>query len=310
MATIASNVACLTNIQRYSINDGPGIRTTVFLKGCPLNCQWCHNPECINHLQEIFFTEAKCRRCGLCNANCPENAMYPPSEGPQEKKINRERCTRCMKCVEVCPFGALSKAGYNLSLDEVLREVERDAMFYENSGGGVTISGGEPLFQPTFTEELLKRCKEELFHTAIESCGYARWKVIEGILDYLDLALYDIKHMDARRHLEGTGISNELILDNAQKIAARVPTRVRIPLIPGFNDSPENLEMTARFCRSLSKLEGVDILPFHSWAAPKYRKLEWEKGYVYAHVPDMKEEDAKRAEEIFKKHGFPTTIGG
>ena len=308
MIKIATQVTFLTNIQRYSINDGPGIRTTVFLKGCTLNCKWCHNPECIRALPEIYFVGAKCRRCGLCNAICPVGAIFPPSYDPMARKIDREKCDRCLKCVEVCPFGGLAKVGFSLSLEEVLDEVRRDWLFYEDSGGGITVSGGEPLFQPDFTREFLKCCKEERFHTCLDTCAYAEWEVIEHVLPYVDLALCDLKHMDSIRHFEETGVLNELILDNIKKIADRVPVRIRLPLIPGFNDSPENIEKTVKFVRSLSNVEGVDILPFHVWAEAKYRKLE--KVYAYADTPDMTEEEARKAEEIFKGNGLQTTIGG
>lgn len=235
-------------------------------------------------------------------------AIFPPSYDPMVRKINREKCDKCMKCVEVCRFGGLVKVGFSLSLEEILNEVRRDWLFYEDSDGWVTISGGEPLFQPDFTREFLKRCKEELFHTCLDTCAYAEWEVIEKVLPYVDLALCDIKHMDSIRHFEKTGVFNELILDNIKKIADRVPVRIRLPLIPGFNDSPENLEKTVKFVQALSNVEGVDILPFHVWAEAKHRKLE--KVYDYADTPDIKEEEARKAEEIFKRNRLQTTIGG
>lgn len=196
------------NIQRYSIHDGPGIRTTVFLKGCPLKCFWCQNPESQRRQPEIFLDKSKCTCCGQCVAACSNGAS---SLGEQSSIINRDICTGCGTCVKACPNEARSLIGKYLSLEEVWQVIKKDMRFYENSNGGVTLSGGEPTAQPRFVQALLQQCKQFHLHTTLDTCGYVRWSTLEKILEHVDLVLYDIKHMDPRKHLRGTGVSNKLI---------------------------------------------------------------------------------------------------
>jgi pyruvate formate lyase activating enzyme len=235
------------NIQHYSIHDGPGIRTTVFFMGCPLRCLWCQNPESQGFQPVIFFDAGKCVGCGQCVEACPEGAIQV-IEG--KSQTNRDQCKGRGNCVEVCPYDARSLMGRNAIAGEVFEAVNSDAIFYQNSGGGVTISGGDPVAQPDFAISILKLCRDAGIHTAIETCGFAKWDILKAILDYTDLVLYDIKHMDATRHKKYTAVSNELILDNAKRIRAglNLPMLARLPIIPGYNDSLENLKLKFIFC--------------------------------------------------------------
>ncbi len=258
------------NIQRYSIHDGPGIRTTVFLKGCPLRCFWCQNPESQIQKQEIFFHPSKCNSCGRCAAVCPTGASHV-ERGPA--KIDRKSCTGCGRCVEACPAGARKGIGQLLTPEEVMRQVTRDIRFYENSGGGVTLSGGEPTAQPDFALSILQKCREAGIHTALDMCGHAPWSTLKGLLAYTDFVLYDIKHLDPGKHQRATGKDNRLILKNARKIFSTRPMRIRVPLIPGFNDSPEAVKAIARFVKAELGPVGIDLLPYNKMGEGKYELL-------------------------------------
>jgi len=295
----------VSQIQRYSINDGPGIRTTVFLKGCPLRCPWCHNPETWTQEPGIYFRELKCVKCYTCKAVCPVPGAIV--EGDDVYRINYELCTMCMKCVEACRYGALTKVGETLSVEEVMNEVVRDIPFYANSGGGMTVSGGEPLRQADFTAALLKASKEQGIHTCIDTSGYADFTAWEKVLPYLDLALYDIKHMDPEIHQKYTGVSNEIILENARKVASRVEVRFRVPLIPGFNDTPEFMDELGEFARSVG-VHACDILPYHDYCESKYKMLGREQLFYRAKVSE--DAHVSALEQQLKGHGLQTTIGG
>lgn len=194
-------------------------------------------------------------------------------------------------------------------MEEILDEVMKDRLFYENSGGGITVSGGEPLFQPNFVTELFRASKKRGLHTCLDTSGFAEWEEIEMMLEYVDLVLYDIKHLNFEKHKEWTGLSNEIVLENARRISEKVPTRLRAVIVPNFNNGKEEMEKIAEFCASLDgRVEGVDLLPYHSWAEPKYRKLDRE--YAFANIPDLTLEEASNLEKIFKETGLKTTIGG
>jgi len=258
------------NIQRYSVQDGPGIRTTIFMKGCPLNCSWCSNPESWEPYPELIVRDIKCIRCGKCIQVCPAGAISLDVQ--DYRKIDRAKCDLCFKCVDVCPSGALSKVGKYMTVNEVMEEIEPDEIFYRNSGGGITVSGGEPLLQWEFAYELLRACKQKHFHTALDTCGYARWSILEKILNYVDLVLYDIKHIDAKLHKKGTGKNNTLILNNARRISNAAKLWIRVPLIAGYNDSPEHMRGIAELAKEVGA-EKVSLLPYHELGREKYFNL-------------------------------------
>jgi len=260
----------ISNIQRFSVNDGPGIRTTVFMKGCPLACWWCHNPEAIRLQPELMVRGTKCQGFGYCVDRCPEGAFSVDEEG--NNHLNREVCTLCFECVSICPTGAISRVGNWMTVEDVIKEVEKDQIFYQESGGGVTISGGEPLFQGAFVASLLKACKDLGLHTALDTSGYASWAVFEKVLNYVDLVLYDIKHTDPALHKEATGKSNDLILTNLRRIPPGKKIWLRIPLIPGFNDGKENINKVVEIAGEVGA-EKISVLPFHKLAEGKYQQL-------------------------------------
>ena len=291
------------HIQRFSIHDGPGIRTTVFFKGCPLRCRWCSNPESWHDYPEILTYDMKCTRCGRCQQVCPVDAIVVDEK---ERELDRSACNLCLKCADVCPTGAIVVAGQWMTLEEVMKEVDADGLFYRNSGGGVTLSGGEPLMQWEFALDLLKDCKTKAFHTALDTSGYAPWEVLDRVLDYTDLVLYDIKHIDAEQHRKGTGKSNKLILDNARRTASRRRTWLRVPLIPGYNDSAENLEAIARFGLEIGA-EKVSLLPYHIWGKSKYARLGWR--YPMEEVPLPPDELVKECQKVIEDLGLKATVG-
>jgi len=259
------------NIQRYSIHDGPGIRTTVFLKSCPLRCFWCQNPESQRFAPEIFRDRAKCTGCGRCFASCPAKATTL-QEG--KIRIDRNACTGCGRCTAACPNQARRLVGAAMSLEEIMGPILRDRKYYENSGGGVTLSGGEAAAQPQFALALLQKCKEAALHTTLDTCGHAPWPVFEKLVAYTDLVLYDIKHLDAKKHKQATGQENRCILDNARRIARSRPMRVRVPLIPGFNDSVEEIQEISRFVQEALGAVPIDLLPYNKMGEGKYHLLD------------------------------------
>ena len=291
-------------IQGYSTSDGPGLRTTVFTKGCNLRCRWCQNPESWNSYPELMTHDDLCLGCGKCVEICPEQAITLTAE--TGRKIDRDRCNRCFKCVEACPAKALTSVGEYMTIDQVMAEIEKDELFMIRSNGGVTISGGEPLFQAPFTIELLKTCKERGIHTALDTCGHAPWSMLEKALKYVDLLLYDIKHMDPKVHLEGTGTDNSLPLANLGKIPGHIDVWLRIPLIPGFNDSQENLDRLIFLSRK-KPFKRVSLLPYHKYGDGKYENLGLDIPFQ-----EVKTYTKERLEEIkayLEKAGLPVSLG-
>lgn len=298
----------VADIQHYSIQDGPGIRTTVFVKGCPLRCSWCHNPEMLNPKAEVWYNERVCKHCGKCIAACPVGAL----KGIEQRiAVDRELCqagSGCRKCVEVCSTGALDIVGNIMSVEDALKEVREDAVFYRRSGGGACISGGEPLMQADFAAEFLKGCQESLIDTTMETCAYARWDLLSKVARYADLMLIDIKHMDPLKHEEGTGVSNKMILENVARLSKLgKKIRIRMPVIPGYNDSEENLRKTAEFMVAYN-LKYIDLLPFHSTGGYKYDQLGREYKYCTAREPSPEEMAGHMA--LFESYGIGGTIGG
>ena len=261
----------ITNVQRFSIHDGPGIRTTVFLKGCPLRCFWCHNPETWRFKREVQLFPDRCIGCGACLERCPQGA-HVQVDG--QRQFRRELCQACGRCVETCYAECLVMAGRWWTPEELLQELLRDREFYQQSGGGITLSGGEPLMQQRFSLRVLQLCKGEGLHTAIETSAFGRWRELEELLPWLDLIMLDIKLMDEGEHRAATGVSNRRILANAQRLGqAPVPLIVRTPVIPTVNDTPEAIGAIALFIRDWPSLRGYELMPFHRLAEGKFRSL-------------------------------------
>jgi pyruvate formate lyase activating enzyme len=301
------------DIQRYSIHDGPGIRTVVFLKGCPLRCLWCCNPESQQAYPEVEFRERLCQHCGTCLSACPLGAINPDLWLTTGPKINLALCDNCGMCVERCPNGALRMVGQRRSVDEVLREVLRDAAYYRRSGGGVTLSGGEPMALPAFVTELLEACYQRNVHTAIETTGCVSWSLYEQVLPFTDLFLYDLKHVDCEAHRQLTGVPNTTILENARRLArAGASIILRVPLIPGCNLDDAHLSALADFAASLNVLE-VHLMPFHQLGKDKYRRLS--RSYRLGALRGLLEardgpEKIRWAREIMARRGLEVFIGG
>lgn len=293
------------NIMRFSLHDGPGIRTTVFLKGCPLSCWWCHNPEGRSSKPELMFFESRCVRSGECVKVCPDGATFLENGGVRIT----DACRGCGTCVDACAAGARELAGRWVSAGEVMEEIERDRVFWEEAGGGVTFSGGEPLFQPQFLEALLEACRERNIHTTVETCGYASKRVVLRLAPKIDLFLFDLKLLDSGKHRLHTGRGNELILSNIRALAeTRRDLIIRYPVIPGVNADEENVGQMIQFLGEL-ELRRVDLLPYHSTGAEKYRRLrllpreiDCEAGCLTSVV----EQTASR----FREQGFDVRIGG
>jgi len=311
-----SREAIVTNIQRYSINDGPGIRTTVFLKGCALNCTWCHNPECINFFPEIYWKQSLCRQCGRCFNTCEREAVQPPialgqdEENDHYYKIDLSRCDHCMACVEACIYGALIQVGEAKTVEEILEEVERDLPFYLNSGGGMTVTGGEPTSFPEFALDLLRGAKERGIHNCLDTSGFCAWEILDGMRPYVDIFLYDVKCLSGKQHILSTGVNNSPILANLSRLAeAGEEIIVRLPIIPGFNDAVEQMEEVADYLDRLGPtVLQVDLLPFHSWCQDKYRWLgmDWQ----FRETESMAVSDVDDLLDVLEEKGLNTTIGG
>ena len=266
----------LFNIQRFSIHDGPGIRTTVFFKGCNLRCFWCHNPESASLQPEVQFFPEKCIRCGACVAACPHGAqvLAPDSSGELQRLYLRDQCQHCFQCVQECFSGALLRIGKTYSLADVLAEIERDLPYYRFNQGGVTFSGGEPLLQAEFLKALLSECRQRGIHCAVDTAGNVAWDLLAQVVPLADLFLYDLKAFNEETHRQATGAGNRRILDNLKRLsAAGCEIWIRIPVIPGVNDTQEEMSSIAGFLAPLPGIRWVELLPFHTLGSEKYASL-------------------------------------
>ncbi|MBA7639467.1 4-hydroxyphenylacetate decarboxylase activating enzyme [subsurface metagenome] len=295
------------NIQKFSVHDGPGIRTTVFMKGCSLQCRWCSNAESMSPEPELGVIRERCNNCGKCLKVCPEEAIRFDDDGVIQ--FNRDKCSACGECVAVCSPGALTIYGKQVTVEDVFKEVIRDKSFYESSGGGITVSGGEPLRQADFVAALLQRCRQAGISTCLDTCGYATPDKLKKVLAFTDYVLYDIKHMDADRHRQFTGLPNDLILNNAKVVVASgIPMLCRIPLIKSVNDTRRNITETAQFLKMLGNGIAVEILPYHRLGIGKYQTLD--KPYPGEAFTPPSPEEIESARRIFEEYGVPCTAGG
>lgn len=296
------------NIQSFCIHDGPGIRTTVFLKGCPLRCLWCQNPESHSSNPQLMFYSSKCTQCNLCIPSCSNHAITPSDSS--FPITDRGICTNCGKCVQVCPNGARELVGSYLSVDEVYQKVAADKLFLIESGGGLTISGGEALTHSEFVSSLCYVAQQNGIHTAIETSGFATRNVIDSVFEYINLALYDIKHMDSDTHKKLTGVPNEQILDNLKYIYNKlsIPVVIRIPIIPGFNSSYENMEAISKFVKQqLSQEVEINLLPYHRLGDSKLESLDLPQKQLIE-IPSN--ELLSDLSKIIESYGLAVKIGG
>ncbi len=258
------------NIERHALHDGPGIRTVVFLSDCPLSCKWCSNPDCFAD-KVLYIWQKQCNDCGYCVKYCPRGAI---SMVDGKMVTDRALCDVCGICTNYCPQGARETAGARMTVDEVMRVVERDKMFYQTSGGGLTLSGGEPFMQDKFAAALFEECIMQGISTAVETSGSVPWENIEPSVEFVNVFLFDIKHMDPEKHRYYTGMDNRLILENIRKLSERgANITVRVPVVPGVNDTAEEIGAIAQFAAGLAGVHRIDLLPFHKLAISKHEAL-------------------------------------
>ncbi|PLW76834.1 glycyl-radical enzyme activating protein [Cohaesibacter celericrescens] len=292
------------DIQRYSIHDGPGIRTIIFLKGCPLRCRWCSNPESQNPEPELLYQASDCIHCERCIPVCPVQALSRDNPG----FVDRDKCISCGKCAEVCPTNALTQSGRRMSIQQVIHEVGKDATHYRRSGGGITLSGGEPLFQHQFAKELLKACHERGWSTAIETTGYTTREIARDVIPHVDHLLLDLKVVDPAVHLANTGVDNRIILENALCMASLTKTVVRVPVVPGFNDSEKAIGDIAAFAKLMPGVDTIHLLPYHSYGENKYALLG--RPYPMGNLEAMPKDAIGPLVKVVEEAGFSCVIGG
>ncbi len=290
------------DMKRYSIHDGPGLRTTVFFKGCPLRCLWCHNPESQKLKPQIVWYENRCMGCLDCYNACSFNAI----DIKDAISIVEDRCTLCGDCIKACSTGALEIIGKEYEVGELVKEILKDELFFEK-GGGVTISGGEPFVQYEFLLALLKRLKEEKLHIALDTTGYSKEKELIETIQYVSLFLYDLKLMDSKKHKRYTGVENEMILNNLEALDRNnAKIAIRIPIIPTINDDNKNIKETAEFLSKLNNIDSVDLLPFHNMMADKYKRLKIP--FLVGNIKKPTDEKMNDLKDFFKSYGFKVNI--
>lgn len=292
------------DIQRFSLHDGPGIRTIVFLKGCPLHCKWCSNPESQDKNPVVMYRRDDCFKCGRCISVCKVNAI----SFDNETHIDREKCTGCGECSNVCPSGALVLKGKKMTIQQAVKELKKDSTIFRRSDGGITLSGGEPLTQYEFASQLLKACKSQGWNTAIETTGLGSIEAIEKVIPYVDTVLLDIKHIDPYVHKKYTGVTNDVILENAKLISKISKTIVRVPVIPGFNYSIKDIKDIAEFVETLKNVDTIHLLPYHTFGENKYDLLGMQ--YTLDKTKRLKEEDLQEHKKIVESYGIKCIIGG
>ncbi len=300
--------ALIFSIQKYNMYDGPGVRTMVFFKGCPLRCKWCSNPEGQLRKFQVMYKKDLCIHCGACVSVCPAGVHAMVNN--QHSFVKGSECIGCRKCEEVCPKKVLRIAGEQKSISELLRVVEEDKTFYDVSGGGLTMGGGEALMQPEAATSLAMACKQKGISTAVETCGYAKPEVIARISEFIDYFLYDVKHMDSAKHHELTGVHNELILQNLQWLLEnKHNVKIRLPLLKGYNDGEDELKKLIQFLlpyKDDKNFQGVDVLPYHKMGVNKFNQLDWD--YAIKDEPALTEDDLARIEGYFKAADFAVSI--
>ena len=308
-ADMIERKAVIFNIQKYNMHDGPGVRTLVFFKGCPLRCKWCANPEGLQRKTQVMFKRDVCVGCGACVKVCPQGIHK--MVGSEGHVVNRDiECIGCRACEEACLYKALEIAGETKTISELMEVVREDRGFYDISGGGVTLGGGECTAQPEAALALLQAAKQEGINTAIETCGYAKKEHFLKIAEFVDLFLFDIKHFDSDRHSELTGVRNEIILDNLETILKkRYNVRIRMPMLKGINDSQEEIDNTMQFLlqfKDMKNFKGIDLLPYHKMGVNKYGQLDMD--YPITDEVKLEEEDLDRIEGWIKKYDIPVAI--
>lgn len=304
--------ALIANIQKYNMYDGPGVRTLVFFKGCPLRCKWCSNPENLERKYKVMYKRNSCVDCGACVDVCPVG-IHKISKETSIHEIDRSiDCIGCRKCEEVCPESALSISGEVMTISELLSVIEEDRTFYDMSGGGVTVSGGDPLMQIDAVTNLLMACKQNGINTAVETSGYARTEALLQVAEFTDLFLFDIKQIDSQKHYELTGVRNDQILKNLNElIHKRYNVKIRMPLLKGLNDSREAIEGVIQFLlpyKDYKNFKGIDLLPYHKFGVNKYTQLGMEYPLENQPDPSMSKEDMERIEGWFKNSNLPVTV--